>query len=128
MSGYSPRRAPNVSQYIANLNTIPSAHDIATQQQESFNIEDDLAIFTNAEFFDFELGDSIDPSAGVDYNADAEERARRDNAAARRTSTSNASKGLGFEHGKHSSCLWPSVLFVHSIDDSPLVQTIHSMY
>ena len=104
MSGYSPRRAPNVSQYIANLNAIPSAHDLATQQQESYNIEDDLAIFTNAEFYDFDLDDSIDPSGGVDYNADAEERSRRENAAARRTSTSNAGKGLEFEHGKLLSC------------------------
>ncbi|MCJ1288471.1 hypothetical protein MMC26_007829 [Xylographa opegraphella] len=61
MSCYSARKAPNVSQYIANLNTIPSAHDTATGQ-DGFPLDDDLAIFTNAEFFDFDLGENYDPS------------------------------------------------------------------
>jgi len=60
MSGYSARKAPNVSQYIANLNTIPSAHEIATGQD--YPLDDDLAIFTNAEFFDFDLGENYEPS------------------------------------------------------------------
>ena len=83
-----------MSQYIANLNTIPSAHDIATQQQEGFNLEDDLAIFTNAEFFDFDLGENLEQSP-VNYNPAQEERARRENAAAR----SNGGKGLDFVGG-----------------------------
>lgn len=53
MSTYSARRAPNVSQYIANLNTVPSAADLAAQQ-ELGTFEDDLAIFTNTQFFDFD--------------------------------------------------------------------------
>ncbi|KAI4751526.1 hypothetical protein E4T44_14868 [Aureobasidium sp. EXF-8845] len=53
MSTYSARRAPNVSQYIANLNTIPSAADLAAQQ-ELGTFDDDLAIFTNTQFFDFD--------------------------------------------------------------------------
>lgn len=58
MSAFNGRRAPNVSQYVANLNAIPSAHDVALQQQEGFSLEDDLAMFTNTEFFDFDLGDT----------------------------------------------------------------------
>ena len=80
-----------MSQYIANLNAIPSAHDIATQQQEGFNLEDDLAIFTNAEFFDFDLGENIDQSP-VNYDPAQEERARRENAAAK----GHSGKGLDF--------------------------------
>ena len=58
MSAFNGRRAPNVSQYVANLNAIPSAQDVALQQQEGFSLEDDLAMFTNTEFFDFDLGDT----------------------------------------------------------------------
>lgn len=53
MSTYNARRAPNVSQYIANLNTVPSAADLAAQQ-EFANFDDDLAMFTNTQFFDFD--------------------------------------------------------------------------
>lgn len=67
MSAFGGRRAPNVSQYVANLNTIPSAHDVASQQQDGFNLEDDLAIFTNTEFFDFDMGENtVGPSLEFD--------------------------------------------------------------
>ncbi|KAK4964475.1 hypothetical protein LTR66_012279 [Elasticomyces elasticus] len=56
MSNYNARRAPNVSQYIANLNTIPSAQELAAQQDFS-NIEDDLNLFSNTQFFDFDMND-----------------------------------------------------------------------
>lgn len=80
MSGYSPKRGPNVSQYVANLNTIPSAHALGAQQHKALTYDDDLAIFTNAQFFDFDLGENID-RASVEYNPAQEERARRENAA-----------------------------------------------
>ncbi|KAH0534141.1 hypothetical protein FGG08_007267 [Glutinoglossum americanum] len=80
MSAFIGRRAPNVSQYIATLNTIPSAHDLASQQQQdSFGLEDDLALFTNTQFFDFDMGES---HALVEYDPEHELRARRENAAA----------------------------------------------
>ncbi|KAI5195778.1 hypothetical protein E4T39_08101 [Aureobasidium subglaciale] len=53
MSTYNGRRAPNVSQYIANLNTVPSAADLAAQQ-ELGTFDDDLAMFTSTQFFDFD--------------------------------------------------------------------------
>ena len=49
---YQGRRAPNVSEYIANLNSIPSAQDLQSLDQENFNFDGDLALFTNANFFD----------------------------------------------------------------------------
>ena len=82
MAGFNGRRAPNVSQYIANLNTINPAREVATQQDENYNLDDDdLAVFTNAEFFDFDLGDGNEQPP-IQYDPSQEERARRENAAA----------------------------------------------
>lgn len=62
MTNFNGRKVPNVSQYVANLNTLPSAHDVASQQQdENFDIDNDLAQFTNAEFLDFDTGNFYDP-------------------------------------------------------------------
>ncbi|TPR03488.1 hypothetical protein CAN33_000385 [Aspergillus niger] len=56
MSGFNGRRAPNFSQYLDDLNAIPSPYDQALQQQhqDSYNLEDELSLFTNTEFFDFD--------------------------------------------------------------------------
>ncbi len=59
---YNGRRGPNVSEYIANLNAIPSAQDLQAADAE-FNLEDDLAMFTNTQFFDFDMGHDTDLSA-----------------------------------------------------------------
>lgn len=55
---YNGRRGPNVSEYIANLNAIPTPQEL--QAQENLNFEDDLALFTNTQFFDFDLGQDAD--------------------------------------------------------------------
>lgn len=56
MAEYNGRRAPNFSQYLDDLNAIPSPYDVAVQQQqETFNLDNDLSLFTNTEFFDFDL-------------------------------------------------------------------------
>ncbi|OAX78040.1 hypothetical protein ACJ72_07654 [Emergomyces africanus] len=58
MSGYNGRRAPNFSQYLNELNTIPSPYDQAQQAQDLFDVDAELALFTNAEFLDFDpIGD-----------------------------------------------------------------------
>lgn len=71
MSSFDNQRAPNVSEFIANLNAIPSAQDLAAQQD--FNFDDDLAMFTNTTFFDFDLGHSADlqPQADLRFSEDA---------------------------------------------------------
>jgi hypothetical protein len=61
MSSYNGRRAPNVSQYIANLNTVPSSHDVPGDL--TIPSDADLDFLTNAEFFDF---DSFTPPNAVD--------------------------------------------------------------
>lgn len=65
MSGYNGRRGPNVSEYIANLNAIPSPQDLANQQDYP-NLDEDLAMFTNTQFFDFDLGQ--DTEFATDFN------------------------------------------------------------
>jgi hypothetical protein len=71
MSAYNGRRAPNVSQYLANLNTVPSAQELA---QNDFDLSGDsgLDFLTNTEFFDFDNFDgnvagSGDFAAGVSH-------------------------------------------------------------
>lgn len=58
MSEYNGRRAPNFSQYLDDLNAIPSPYDQAVQQQQQqqdlFNLDSELSMFTNTEFFDFD--------------------------------------------------------------------------
>ncbi|KAJ5483863.1 Regulatory protein cys-3 [Penicillium diatomitis] len=57
MANFNARRAPNFSQYLDDLNAIPSPYDQAVQQRQqenSFNLDEELALFTNTEFFDFD--------------------------------------------------------------------------
>ncbi|KAF1347813.1 hypothetical protein BDV97DRAFT_400020 [Delphinella strobiligena] len=58
MATYNGRRAPNVSQYIANLNTIPSAAEAAAQTDFG-GFEADLDLFTNTQFFDFDMNQDV---------------------------------------------------------------------
>lgn len=53
MAGWQGRKSPNVSHYLANLNAIPSAHDVI---DDDFDIDKELAQFTNTEFLDFDTG------------------------------------------------------------------------
>ncbi|PNY26968.1 Regulatory protein cys-3, partial [Tolypocladium capitatum] len=57
MSTYGGRHGPNVSQYLRDLNTISPQE---TTPVENFNMEDDLALFTNTQFFDFDSGQNMD--------------------------------------------------------------------
>lgn len=50
MSGFNGRRAPNVSQYLHNLNQIPGPDT----QQEDYSNFDNIDPLTNLEFFDFD--------------------------------------------------------------------------
>ncbi|RDA85340.1 hypothetical protein CP532_1264 [Ophiocordyceps camponoti-leonardi (nom. inval.)] len=58
MSTYSGRHGPNVSQYLRDLNTIDPRETSAAD--DSFNMEDDLSLFTNTQFFDFDSGQNMD--------------------------------------------------------------------
>lgn len=62
MAGFSRRGQPNMyGTNIAGLNTIPTPADydlaLQQQQQEGYNMTSDLDLFTNAQFFDFDMGE-----------------------------------------------------------------------
>ncbi|KAK9366920.1 hypothetical protein V1509DRAFT_211970 [Lipomyces kononenkoae] len=57
---YSSHRGLNVSQYIANLNSIEPLDYSSSKQQ------DDLSLFANTQFFDFDMGRSTDAGVTVD--------------------------------------------------------------
>ncbi|GAB7361550.1 hypothetical protein MBLNU230_g1603t1 [Neophaeotheca triangularis] len=48
------RRAPNVSNYLANLNALPQTQPMSTQNEFGLPADDGLEFLTNAEFFDFD--------------------------------------------------------------------------
>ncbi|KAI9781854.1 MAG: hypothetical protein M1839_005646 [Geoglossum umbratile] len=77
MSTFNSYRTPNVSQHIAILNTLPSAQQLASQQREAFGLEDDLVLFTNTRFFDFDIEENHTPVA---YGLEHEVKRRRENA------------------------------------------------
>jgi len=65
MSGFNGRRQSNMFSSIANLNALPSEYELAMQQQaDNFDLEADLAMFTNTQFFDFDVGEIPDPTQG----------------------------------------------------------------
>jgi hypothetical protein len=79
MTSYNGRRAPNFSQYLEDLNTIPSPYDQSIRQQnEPFNIDDELALFTNAEFLDF--GHFGDLNMPLTFDPAEDDKARQENA------------------------------------------------
>jgi hypothetical protein len=71
---YHGRRGPNVSEYIANLNAVPSAQDLQNSNADNFNLDDDLAMFTNTQFFDFDLGQDADLQPDLQPNYGVEGR------------------------------------------------------
>jgi Basic region leucine zipper len=54
MSGYHGRTGPNFSQYINNLNTIPQPYDQDFVPTDDLNLDQELALFTNTDFTDFD--------------------------------------------------------------------------
>ena len=134
MSGHNNgRKIPNVSQYLANLNTIPSAHDVATQD-EGFDIDEQLAQFTNVEFLDFDTGGEFLEHQIPDFNSDHGARSRRQSA---EHNTVDA-KGLDFVNstslyylGINSDCRYLRQLshvaeaFAYLGIDDPLLNLAH---
>lgn len=59
-NNYNGRRGPNVSQYLRDLNAINRQE---SAPEEPFTMEEDLALFTNTQFFDFETGQNTDYQA-----------------------------------------------------------------
>lgn len=110
MSGYHGRRAPNFSQYLDDLNTIPSPYDQALQQQQqqqdAFNLDAELALFTNTEFLDFDNlagGNISGGNVSANYEQPAEEEfPSKDNAPAAKSQ--QGMKYVDLLNGKSLTC------------------------
>ncbi|KAM0715316.1 hypothetical protein Q7P37_008814 [Cladosporium fusiforme] len=77
MSSYNPRKAPNVSAYLQNLNTIPSPHDQQHAAQGEFDFNDgNLDLFASTDFFDFD-GSFANPAPELDLNQHAPQPAQQ---------------------------------------------------
>jgi hypothetical protein len=80
---------------------------MASRNQDPLEIENDLALFTNTEFFDFDLSEVPNLTQPVDYDPATEERARRQNASAynrhlnsnNTNANNNSSKPVDFTNG-----------------------------
>ncbi|KAF3491972.1 regulatory protein cys-3 [Arthroderma uncinatum] len=59
MADFNGRRAPNFSQYLNELNTIPSPYEQTAKPEELFDVDAELALFTNAEFLDFDPAGNV---------------------------------------------------------------------
>ena len=100
---------PGVSEYIANLNTIPSPTDATGpggfgggvgefgEAGSDFTLDDDLAIFTDVQFFDFDMGQFADLSQPlvIDYDPAQELRLRRQNAGTKGGAATSAVQSSG---------------------------------
>jgi hypothetical protein len=69
--------------YIADLNAIPTAEDLAAQQHDNINVEEDLSKYRIEEFFDMDMGESV-TSNPVPFDSAMMDRTRRQNATAQR--------------------------------------------
>lgn len=58
---FSNRKSSTPYSSIAGLNTLPSEYDLALQQQQDdFRLDEELDLFTNANFFTWDTGDNGD--------------------------------------------------------------------
>lgn len=67
MSAYHGRMSLNFSQYITDLNAVPQPYDQEFLPTEDLNLEQELALFTNTDFTEF---DSIGPMPDDGLNFD----------------------------------------------------------
>lgn len=67
MSGYHGRSGPNFSQYINDLNAIPQPYDQDFLPTDDLNLEQELALFTNTDFTDFDNLGPL-PDSGLNFD------------------------------------------------------------
>lgn len=79
MATFAGRRAPNVSQYISNLNVVQPEGDDGLGNDDAYNFEADLHMFTNTDFFEYPVGDNALEQSILDYAPSQDERGGRAN-------------------------------------------------
>jgi len=76
MAALNRRKGPNVSHYLAGLNTVGD-----NAPNDDFLAQDDLSLFASTEFFDFDMGDNHLNSLPAPTEFDSTRRARKQNSA-----------------------------------------------
>lgn len=110
MSGYNGRRGPNVSQYVANLNTLPTNQDLL---EEPLDLETDLSIFTNSDFIEWDPS-GTDLSAPIDFlDSEQQQPPNRQPASNSRLSAVDEPKMDFSMTGKCLACLYVSMSRSH---------------
>lgn len=115
MSGYNGRTGPNFSQYINNLNALPQPYDSDFLPTDDLNLDQELALFTNTDFTDFDnLGPLPDSFDLVESNKPSDNDIKYEDLLASATSPSaNA----------HSSNASYFANYPHAIQPAPPVST-----
>jgi Basic region leucine zipper len=67
MSDYHGRVGPNFTQYINDLNTIPQPYDQDLLPSDDLNLDQELALFTNADFTNFDSLGSL-PDGALNFD------------------------------------------------------------
>ena len=107
MTSFNGRRGVNVSQFLANGNTIPSPNDVASPEDNDFrDFEKDLARFTNVDFtqVDYDNGGLFnvghEGQAHLDFESNPEESLNK-----QKDEVLQEGKGLDFVDGTHTSSI-----------------------
>lgn len=78
MTSYHGRAGPNFSQYLNNLNAIPPYEQESVAAADDVDFAQDLAMFTNAEFNDFDnmngMQGNVQNGMPFDLNEDGAKR------------------------------------------------------
>ena len=80
MSGYIGRTGPNFSQFLNSLNTMPqSNYEQDILSADDLNIDQDLAMFTNANFTDFDNLGGLSNNQQMTFDMENKEQSGVDN-------------------------------------------------
>src|SRR5688572_6646447 len=115
MSSYGGRRGPNVTQFLNSLQS-------DTPSEEPF-MDDDLALFTNTQFFDFDAGRTTDYQAPpVKSEPEPAPSSTTDDVGSSASPMGDLSGSLDFMQGQLDSALLPTKLTKPFTLESDLVR------
>ncbi|KAL9103070.1 MAG: hypothetical protein Q9163_001868, partial [Psora crenata] len=77
MTSNGGRRGMDVSQFLANGNTLPSDNDVVIESNEYDDFDDDLSRFTNVDFTEFDPGDIFGGEGSLAFDVGQEESVKR---------------------------------------------------
>ncbi|KAF2656823.1 hypothetical protein K491DRAFT_596224 [Lophiostoma macrostomum CBS 122681] len=118
MSGYNGRPAPNVSRYIADLNTVPSRDEPVDSPPT--NLEAELALFTNNEFMDWDGTGVENPYRNPSLDLDLEQPVHSAGVSDPKMDFTNLSSNFEFaDFGLPNTFVDPSMQTLPSTQSNP---------